>query len=470
MNDKLVFDEKRYTIETICLEGKELIYRAFEDIIYVSKPVDINFQKLSIFVPEVYYEGKTIETYDLHSAPIFFPNSVGGYMPGVPQRPGTDFRGNTNATFYALLNGYVVVSPGARGRGLTDEEGNFIGVAPACIVDLKAAVRYLRHNKNRIPGDVEHIISNGTSAGGALSSLLGATGNHPDYEKYLETIGAAKERDDIFAASCYCPITNLDHADMAYEWEFYGRNDYHRMKFERVEGQDRPKITPIDGEMTELQKELSKKEKELFPVYFNSLNIVDETGTKLTMDEEGNGSFKEYIKKLVVESAQRELDKATDLSHLEWLTIADKKVIYVDFEQFVDFRTRMKETPAFDSIVMGTPENELFGSVCCQYRHFTEFSKEKSLVYGEMAEEIQIKMMNPMNYIGDKNSTCAKNFRIRHGAIDRDTSLAISAILTCKLQENGTSVDYHLPWGVAHAGDYDMDELLGWMKKICTKK
>lgn len=45
-------------------------------------------------------------------------------------------------------------------------------------------------------------------AGGALSAIAGASGNSKDYEPYLEAIGAAKERDDIFAASCYCPIHN----------------------------------------------------------------------------------------------------------------------------------------------------------------------------------------------------------------------------------------------------------------------
>ena len=192
MNYDLKFNDKKYTIETITLEGKTLKYRAFENIIYVKNPVDANFQKLSIFVPETYYEGNSIGNYNLKTAPIFFPNTVGGYMPGAPERPGINkFLKKANATFYALLNGYVVVSPGARGRGLKDENGKFIGNAPACIIDLKAAIRYLRYNKESIPGDVEKIISNGTSAGGALSSLLGSTGNHPDYEAYLKELGAA---------------------------------------------------------------------------------------------------------------------------------------------------------------------------------------------------------------------------------------------------------------------------------------
>lgn len=52
------------------------------------------------------------------------------------------------------------------------------------------------------------IITNGTSAGGALSSLMGATGNHPD------------------------------HADMAYEWEFSGEKDYCQMHMKMDEGAD----------------------------------------------------------------------------------------------------------------------------------------------------------------------------------------------------------------------------------------
>lgn len=41
------------------------------------------------------------------------------------------------------------------------------------------------------------IITNGTSAGGALSALAGATGNAKEYEPYLKAIGAAEEKDDI---------------------------------------------------------------------------------------------------------------------------------------------------------------------------------------------------------------------------------------------------------------------------------
>ena len=51
-----------------------------------------------------------------------------------------------------------------------------------------------------------------------MSSLLGSSGNSEIFEPLLEAMGAAKERDDVYAAVCYCPIVDLEHADVMYEW------------------------------------------------------------------------------------------------------------------------------------------------------------------------------------------------------------------------------------------------------------
>ena len=89
-------------------------------------------------------------------------------------------------------------------------------------MDLKAAVRYLRSNTGRIPGDPDKIVSDGTSAGGAVSTLLGASGDSPIYDKYLNELGAADASDAILAVAAYCPITDLENADKAYEFVFGG--------------------------------------------------------------------------------------------------------------------------------------------------------------------------------------------------------------------------------------------------------
>lgn len=95
---------------------------------------------------------------------------------------------------------------------------SYYGKAPAAIVDLKSAVRYVRYNKGRLPGNPDWIVASGGSAGGALSTLLAASGNSPMYDSFLSALGGAEVSDAIFASASYSPITDLDHADMAYEW------------------------------------------------------------------------------------------------------------------------------------------------------------------------------------------------------------------------------------------------------------
>lgn len=328
----------------------------------------------------------------------------------------------------------------------------------------------MRHNKETVPGDVEKIITNGTSAGGAMSALMGATGNHPDYEPYLEALGAAKERDDIFAASCYCPIINLENADIAYEWEFNGLWDCHRHK--KVEPQnpgEKEIYVPTVDTMSKEQMQMSTELKALFPAYVESLNIKGEDGQKVTLTENG-GSLQDFVCKLVCQSAQKAMDSGEDISSLNWLRVEDGVVRAVDYREYIKFRTRMKDTPAFDSVWMGTPENELFGNTDEPFRHFTAYGVTHSKKNGNMAEAKQIKMMNPMEYVSDASATTAKHFRIRHGAVDRDTSLFISALFTLKLRETGVNVDLAYPWGKWHMGDYDSDELFTWIDGVCKAR
>lgn len=54
---------------------------------------------------------------------------------------------------------------------------------------------------------------------------MGVTGNSDLFEDYLNSIGAAMKdangneiKDNIKGSQCWCPITNLDTADAAYEW------------------------------------------------------------------------------------------------------------------------------------------------------------------------------------------------------------------------------------------------------------
>ncbi len=460
----LDFARQTATRQSAALDDQTVRYRAYEGIVYVKNPADAKYETLNIYVPEAYYNGQTIDGYTAATAPIFFPNQIGGYMPAEPGKPGNSpFDGKPNAMLTALSKGYVVASPGARGRTAAD------GKAPAAIVDLKAAVRYLRANDAVMAGDAHKIISNGTSAGGALSVLLGATGNHPDYESHLQALGAADAPDDIFAVSAYCPITDLDHADMAYEWQFNGVNSYQKMNITMVDYNVKRELVP--GTLTETEIALSNRLKPRYPAYINSLHLKDEKGRALTLDNNGNGSFKNYVAGYLAASAQGQLDAGKDLSKRKWLTIENGKVTGVDFAAYAQAAGRMKTPPAFDGLALENAENQLFGNAATDKQHFTAFSQQYSTVQNAtMADADTINMMNPFNYIGSKGTPLPQNWRVRAGTADRDTSLAVSASLTAKLRNHGAKVDYALPWDVPHSGDYDLDALFAWVKQVSARK
>ena len=444
------------------VNGKAVAYRAYENVVYVRNPVDAEYQSLNIYVPEAYFQGGTIHGYTARTAPIFLPNQVGGYMPAKPGVMGQAGFGprdpdQADAMQTALARGLVVVSPGARGRTQAT------GKAPAAIVDLKAAVRYLKHNDAAMPGDANRIISNGTSAGGALSVLLGASANQPDYEPYLKALGAVDAPDDIFAVSAYCPISILEQADAAYEWEFNGVDDYAKIDMRQIDFHVERKL--VKGVLTSEQKKVSSQLKPLFTEYVNALHLLGPDGRKLSLDAQGNGSFKTHVASYLAASAQKQLDAGKDLSDRGWLTLQDGKVKAVDFAAFARAAGRQKTPPAFDGLALDSGENQEFGTDTVDARHFTAYSAAHSTVKGAgMADAQTVRLMNPMNYIAHRQAG-PQHWRIRVGTADRDTSHAIAVILATRLQNTGKQVDLFMPWDVPHSGDYDLDELFGWIDR-----
>lgn len=468
----LRFDPTRYEPQQLTVGDRSFAVRAFENIAYVSHPVDAAYQVMNIYVPEAYFQGQQVGGFSAATAPIFLPNQVGGYMPARPgsARPaGQGPRaGQVSTIAVALSHGFVVASPGARGRTNKDAGGANTGKAPAAIVDLKAAVRYLRHNRLRLPGDTERIISNGTSAGGALSALLGASGNSSDYTGYLESLGAADERDDVFAVSAYCPITNLEHADAAYEWLFQGVSDYRKITVDMLDLQVTRK--EVAGRLSAEQIALSKRLAATFPAYLNSLQLRAPSGQALTLDPAGQGSFKELVKSYLIASAQTALEGGTALNDYAWLTVQGKRITDIDLDAYAQHVSRLKLPPAFDAADLSSGENSLFGNATVDARHFTDFALTPQSASGaQRAEERLVKMMNAMRYIGAPDARNAMHWRLRHGSADRDTSLAIPTLLATTLQHHGRSVDFAMPWGVPHSGDYDLYQLFMWMRKVAAR-
>ena len=474
----LTFDINNYESMTGTVDNKEIKYRAFEYIPYVSNPIDIDQQYINIYIPEEYFNNGTVNGYNTQTAPIFMPNNVGGYMPSQPMAPKVE-NNKPNSALYALSRGYVVASPATRGRTNKASDGNFIGKAPAVIVDLQAATAYLHANDATMPGNAKRIITNGTSAGGAVSLLQGATGNTSDYQPYLQALGAATASTDVYASSAYAPMTNLDAADMAYEWSYNGITSFNKVSM----GQGELPQANVGGAPAPMQRSVQRVNltnddvaysdllKSHFPDYVNNLQLRDRTGVILKLDKKGNGTFKQYVKSFIIDAVNKAKSNGTDLSRYSFL-ILDKNtgmVKDIDWDAYNSFTSRSKAPGAFDSRSNDSGENSLFGTSTSDTNHFTitaalHDTTPNNDVYVENAKIVT--MMNPMNYLGSPSATNAKYYRIRYGTADSNTSVAIPLIVGTRAQNLGYSVDMATPFGVDHAGDYDLQDLFNWMDSI----
>ena len=500
-------------------DGTEVSYTAYERLFYVRNVEDSTYQFLNVYVPD----GATQQT------PIFLRTYVGGYMASPAAQPQAG-----DATGRALKEGYVVVIPGTRGRnssivadkvyakkrkGVKKGQTVYTGRAPKAILDLKAAIRYLRHFDKQMPGDAERIITDGTSAGGAMSALMGATGNNLEYAELLKAMGAANERDDVFASVCFCPIIDLEHADMAYEW-LYQQTDSRQS---------------LDDTHRQLSKELAA----MFPSYVNSLNLKKADGTPLNAD-----NYLDYLKSEIIRSAQIAKNAGADIpdsigfsftseaggmfaapingrsseSHQARLNgrvvtdegkanggmrpqmQGDKRpqmqggqppmgmlpmrggmgrkqvgeyITDLDMQKYLNYvvsTQALKGVPAFDSQIEGinnaSGENEEFGDETGSSVNFTDFTAQKNGTTVSDAIRQNVRLMNPMSFIGDGKTTIAPHWYIRHGARDRDTAFPVPVNFATKLQNAGKDVDFLLAWNRPHSGDYALDELFQWIAEI----
>lgn len=278
-------------------------YEASDDVYwqvglsYAAAPADSSYETMGIFVPGAYFtatdngdgtytcsvnEAGAAGQYTALTAPLIIPVNTPGYSAMAAPTDYSSSMGYGSIAEYTSA-GMIVIFAGARGR----DAG-----APAGVTDFKAAIRYARYNKDLLPGDMDSIFSLGMSGGGAQSALIGATGNSALYEPYLEAIGAVmSESDAVKGSMCWCPITNLDVADEAYEWNM---------------GNTRSGLTEED-------QAYSDGMARAFAEYINQLGLTDEEGNVLTLaeSEDGiyqSGSYYDYIKGVIETSLEHFLD------------------------------------------------------------------------------------------------------------------------------------------------------------------
>lgn len=183
------------------------------------------------------------QVYTADTAPVILNTGAAGYSS----------QNNSLASTSYAADGYINVSCGNRGKQdtVTDDEGNtyYTGDAPSCLVDQKAAARYVKYNilLGNLPGNVDYFVSTGGSGGGAHATMFAATSNNADYYDYqieAGAVGVYKNIDGSYSTTvsidgkdyeisdgawgciAYSAITSLYEADMALAFEYYLNTDY----------------------------------------------------------------------------------------------------------------------------------------------------------------------------------------------------------------------------------------------------
>ena len=513
-------------------------------VVYVSNPASLDYETLGIYVPGAYLEASAngdgtytasvksdaqVGQFTAATAPYVLPVNTPGY--NASQAPTWLADGIANYT----QAGMIYLQPGIRGRdNTTDSQGQeVVGGAPWGVTDLKAAIRYVRYNKDVLPGDTDKIVSFGHSGGGAQSAILGASGDSTLYNPYLEALGAAmkdKEGNPIsdapYGTMTWSPITSLDYADAAYEWNL---------------GQFADSNTRAEGTFTQaLSQDLAKE----YANYINQLGLKHE-GQALTLTESSEGiytqgSYATYLEGVVnqslnnfladtsfpytsdgagpggstesvtYETAQAYIDSLN--AETQWVTYdaaANRAKIssLADFAKYV--KTASKSVPAFDALDRSLAENAVFGVADANELHFdqlvarllknnqakyesltdwnsqyvTDFESDlaKTDSLGKTIAERQ-DLYNPMFYLtsaysGYQTSKPAPHWRIRSGLSQGDTALTVETNLALALenQANGTvkSVDFATVWGqgntTAERTGHASANFIQWMQEIVAQ-
>ena len=500
---------------------------------YVATPQASDYETLGIYVPGAYLTGKdngngtytatvnasgAVGDFTAATAPTVFPVNTPGYS---AQKPPTEYSYDTIKAY--MEAGFIYVLAGLRGKDSNSQ--TYSGNAPWGVTDLKAAVRYRRYNSASVPGDAAKVYVFGHSGGGAQSAVAGASGDSELFAPYLAVLGAATTdtsgkalSDAVAGAMCWCPITSLDSANAAYEWNM---------------GQFASSGTRAEGTWT---RAYSQDLAAAFPTYLNGLKLTDSQGKPLTLESSSqgtylSGSYYDHLV-LVIQKSLNDFLAATTFPYTPSSTEmagmepsgggsqgSAKSTTYKTVEEYIAFlnsssqwvtydaskktatitglqgfvasqKNASKDVGAFDGVDRGQTENLVMGSGESKL-HFSSLSREViskgqsrysglsgwSDDYGATAYEkdlatkdsvgtdmaTRVSMYDPLYYLtqdsrGRGTSTIAPAWRIRTGITQGDTASTVEVNLALALQQAGAgNVDFATIWGQGHT----MAELTG---------
>lgn len=466
-------------ISSLWQSGSDYYY--IVGLFYCASPADETYEQMGIYVPSAYLtknsDGSfsintsgTCNGYTAETAPIVVPVNTSGYS-AQSAPSGTS---STAATY--TDEGFIYLWPGCRGRS----HG-----APLGVTDLKAAVRYYRYlaAQSKVPGNTDLIFSFGHSGGGAQSAIFGTSGNSSLYDDYLNAIGANMDyKDNLAGSMCWCPITNLDQADAAYEWNM---------------GLTRSSLSSAE-------QSISKGLAAEFATYINAIGFKHPTsGETLTLSstDDGyyqSGTYYEYTMEVINDAVSRY--NSYNSASVSSYTTTDASAL----SSFASsYKNATKGLGAFDDYDgKGQAENTLMG-ISGTAGHFDKYLAELISTYAssyyssftsDLAStnvdavgktvETRLMMYTPLYYLIDNStyysgggstiSDVAPYWRIRSGIKQEDTALNTEINLALALQAHSSvkSVDFETIWGQGHTEAEDSgsasSNFISWVKECAS--
>ena len=244
------------------------------------------------------------QVYTAATAPVILNTGAAGYGNSS----------NTTASSTYAAEGYINVACGNRGKqdSYTNDSGEtvYTGDAPSCLVDQKAAARFVKYNilLGNLPGSVDYWVSTGGSGGGAHAAMFAATSNHPDFYDYQIEVGAVgvyrnadgsycttvtingeevELSDGAWGCVAYSAITSLYEADMAMAFEYSLNPDY--------------------SFNTEFQQALAGFLSQEYMEYINGQNLTVEEA-KVGFDLDGDGALNSTVALIIEYDTEKYAD------------------------------------------------------------------------------------------------------------------------------------------------------------------
>jgi hypothetical protein len=306
---------------------------------------------------------------------------------------------------------------------------------------------------------------------------------------------------------CWCPITSLDVADEAYEWNM---------------GQFFSTSTRASSVWTSA---LSQNMASSFATLLNAMGLKNGT-TALTLEATSagtylSGTYYDYLLGVISQSLTDYLSdtygtttasKASYVSSLgSWASYdasADKATVHSLSGFVTSQKNASKPVGAFDGLSRGQGENTVFRNTdatsgACHFDSFesdlltanatkysalsgytdyqNDFTSDFALLdaVGTTPTDRAAKLYNPMYFLcpaydGYGTSSVAKHWRIRTGIMQGDTALTTETnlALALKADSNVSDVDFATVWNKAHVeaertGDA-ASNFISWVESCCA--